>query len=178
MNPLERLAVCAGKTMARIEMLLPGIFDDALESDYEAALVEAEAESEVHELPRQVQSLGIDERDAQWVSKHGTSWRWDGKRWWSQFPGVEWLPVIHDYLPNADPPYTAVDLPATDWNGWAEPAIREVLAEHMYTEQYVDPDGWFNWIEDIAPILAARIGCDPQRAIEALSHYKPDRVSP
>jgi hypothetical protein len=40
---------------------------------------------------------------------------------------------------------------------------------------------WFDelaWREHVAAKIATHIGCDPQRAMAALSHYRPDRVSP
>lgn len=176
MSPLDRLAACAGKMLAQIEMLFPGFDDDALE---EAPLVDAEAESEVHEPARRtVTILGIDERDTVWKSVVGTLWRWDSGRWWHRAPWEDWMPASYDYWPQASGPFVAVDTeaPAMDWRGWAVPAILECLAEWPALE--TEYDTYEEWCEGIAPKIADRIGCDPQRAIEALSHYKPDRVFP
>jgi len=72
-----------------------------------------------------------------------------------------WQPTVEDDQGEALEPLT--------WEGWAVSAILEVLAEYRYSEQYVDPDGWAEWREDIAPLIAERIACDPIRAIAALS---------
>lgn len=179
MSPLDRLAVCAGKMLAHIEMYFPGFADDALE---ETPLVDAEAEIEVHEparrpppltgaawnrpvaAPRIAQSLGVDERDAEWVSEHGNRWRWDRNRWWSLFTDGEWMPAPDGYRPSGDPPYTAVE--EMDWHGWAVPAILECLAEWPAAE--TEYDTYEEWCEGIAPRIADRIACDPERALNAL----------
>lgn len=53
-----------------------------------------------------------------------------------------------------------------DWEGWAVPAILEVLSENRYT--HLGPVYWDDWSDDVAPIIAERIACDPARAITAL----------
>lgn len=175
MSPLDRLAACAGKMLAQIEMWFPGFDDDALE---EVALVDAEAESEVHEpAPRTAATLGIDERDAVWKSVVGTLWRWDSGRWWHSYED-QWEPAPHDFWPQDTGPFTAVDteVPEMDWHGWAVPAILEVLSEH-YIERPTGicrcGDGLVgdllsDWREHVAPLIADRIACDPERALNAL----------
>jgi hypothetical protein len=50
------------------------------------------------------------------------------------------------------------------------PAILEVLAENAPLDD--DDMSWADWREHVANIIADRIACDPQRAIEALRNEK------
>lgn len=68
-----------------------------------------------------------------------------------------------------------------DWIGWATPAILTVLDEHRLLHagrcacgEY--SGGYEYWTAHVAPLVAARVGCDPERAARALSRYKPDKV--
>lgn len=188
MSPLDRLAACAGKMLAQIEMYFPGFDDDALE---ETPLVDTEvhepsprppplvgaAWNRPNEKTRTAATLGIDERDAVWKSVVGTLWRWDNGRWWHSYED-QWEPAPYDFWPQDTGPFIAVrpQTVAMDWHGWAVPAILECLAQWPALE--TEYDTYEEWCEGIAPKIADRIACDPRRAIEALSHYKPDRVFP
>ena len=70
-----------------------------------------------------------------------------------------WEPTVEDDQGEALEPE-----PLT-WEGWSVPAILEVLAENMP----IDGDNAGDWREDVAPLIAKRIACDPIRAIAALS---------
>jgi len=74
-----------------------------------------------------------------------------------------------------------------DWPGWAVPAIMTELTIHEYHEQHYGGgfdrcecgqvvDGFTYWADHVAPFIAARIGCDPQRAARALKTYQPTKV--
>jgi hypothetical protein len=123
--------------------------------------------------PRVVDKLGPDERGTEWQSDYGTRWRWNGDRWERQLRGdTNWHPAGVGYTPQASRPFTEIIAQsAMDWHGWAVPAILEVLAFNI--PGYVDYAEWTDWAETVAPKIADRIGCDPARAAEALSRYKP-----
>jgi hypothetical protein len=40
-----------------------------------------------------------------------------------------------------------------------------------------DQGAYDEWCEDVAPLIADRIACDPQRAMEALRNHQPDKVN-
>lgn len=99
--------------------------------------------------------------------------------------------VLRDIADDLDPPQQTTPAgvdgstppPAgTDWLGWCEPAVLDVLAEHMPFEvpgrddfcmcgAYIDDSA--GWREHLAPILARRIACDPAKAIAALQSFQP-----
>jgi hypothetical protein len=164
----ERIIVGIGKVLGTVADLLPGGNDDWCERDYERAVRRAEKvlpEDDGEALepqPRTTDVLGPDERDAEWVSKHGAHWRWKGDRWEALFPDSwVWGDTPVGYIPQASGPFTAIEpqRERMDWWGWAVPAILEVLAEEVGPE-------W--WLEPVADKIADRIACDPQRAIKAL----------
>jgi hypothetical protein len=141
--------------------------------------------------PRTVNSLGPDERDSRWVSGVGTQWKWDNGRWWHTEPyGVAgiWIAAPYGYTPNASSPYTEATAQPLTFRGWAVPAILEVLSEHQRRFDCNHPR-WgdcrcgfkvldsSDWDEHVGPILADRIACDPQRAMEALRNHQPDKVN-
>ncbi len=126
--------------------------------------------------PRTADSLGPDERDAEWVSTYGARWRWKNDRWETLTKGTYmWAEAPVGYTPQASGPFTAVEEERMDWRGWAVPAILEVLADDLYGAHYVDYDDWLEWAEHVAPLIADRIACDPQRAIAALQTMSADR---
>jgi len=68
------------------------------------------------------------------------------------------------------------------WQGWASPAICDVLADHVPSAgprasidcTRVDGlcgvfDDWQDWREHVSELIAARIVCVPQRAAAALA---------
>lgn len=80
------------------------------------------------------------------------------------------------------------------WFGWSVPAILDCLAEHHphegagcivcapadegfetpYSAEHLQHFATIaDWREHVAPILAARIGCNPSKAIAALQSYTP-----
>ena len=69
------------------------------------------------------------------------------------------------------------------WDGWAVPAIQEVLAEHQPTPMHYSSnigcagpstglcdefEDWQDWREHVSELIAERIACDPVRAAQAL----------
>lgn len=195
---MYRAMVLAGDVMCAVAELLPGRNNDWLDRDYDAAVARtalevAEDGGEALEPgwttapPRVVDALGPDERDAQWVSKWGGRWRWAGDRWEAILKGSDgWDRTPVGYTPHSTGPFTEiVAQPPMDWLGWAVPAILEVLAEHEWfaatkscqCQWPGEHRGWpmthRSWREHVAPLIAERLACDPQRAAEALSRYKP-----
>lgn len=134
--------------------------------------------------PTLVDSLGVDEQDSMWRSDTGTYWRWTDGRWWHSDDRKGWTGTPPGYIVRADRPYMKVLDSPLGWLGWAVPAILEVLAEHTYVDS--DPgeclceatgvqDVW-DWRQHVAYLIAERIGCDPARAIDALTNYTPEKV--
>jgi hypothetical protein len=205
----ERAIVLFGRALGRLADLLPGSNDGWLDRDYDAAVHRASealeddaseplessglAEAARGERvcsdwlfePRVVDALTPDTRDAEWVSRYGVHWRWNqGDQCWTYSRPSESVitraPV--GYIPQASGPFIeVVAQPLMDWQGWAVPAILEVLAEHVGSDMsFGDRVSCScgdrrldNWAEHVAPLIAERIACDPQRAVEALSRYKP-----
>jgi hypothetical protein len=197
-TPLERHAQLVGRVLGKLADVIATVNpfppSEPYSRDYDAAVCRAaEAlEDDASEplepsdgpAPRVVDKLGPDERDAEWVSRYGARWRWDGTRWKSLPPGTGmWGDTPVGYTPQASGPFTeVVAQPPMDWHGWAVPAILEVLAEHFFDSnsgkcdcQRLTPmtPSWHDWREHTAQLIAERIACDPQRAAEALSRYKP-----
>jgi hypothetical protein len=91
------------------------------------------------------------------------------------------------YRPGADSLTSAVAAENLTWEGWAVPAIDDVLANH---EPKVNRHGihcshidsncgdfvdWQDWREHVSPLIAARIACDPARAVAALASHRTER---
>jgi hypothetical protein len=197
-TPLERHAQLVGRVLGKLADVIatvnPFPLSEPYSRDYDAAVCRAaEAlEDDASEplepsdgpAPRVVDKLGPDERDAEWVSRYGARWRWDGTRWKSLPPGTGmWGDTPVGYTPQASGPFTEIIAqPPMDWHGWAVPAILEALAAHLPEvnqgmgrcpcgkQSFYD---WPTWAEHVAPLIAERIACDPQRAADALSRYKP-----
>lgn len=79
---------------------------------------------------------------------------------------------------------------ATDWHGWALPAIYTALADHQASEEesaidrivycyhpsadaFEEFPDWQAWREHVGDLIADRIACDPARAITALQNFEP-----
>jgi hypothetical protein len=167
-----------------------GLGDTPVDDEWKPSVHDDQGEA-LEPAPRTVNSLGPDERDARWVSGVGTQWKWDNGRWWHTEPyGVAgiWIAAPYGYTPNASSPYTEATAQPLTFRGWAVPAILEVLAEHQRRFDCNHPR-WgdcrcgfkvldsSDWDEHVGPILADRIACDPQRAMEALRNHQPDKVN-
>jgi hypothetical protein len=153
-----------------------GLGDTPVDDEWKPSVHDDQGEA-LEPAPRTVNSLGPDERDARWVSGVGTQWKWDNGRWWHTEPyGVAgiWIAAPYGYTPNASSPYTEATAQPLTFRGWAVPAILEVLAEAGDVPALRTYD---QWCEDIAPLIADRIACDPQRAIVALRNHQPDKVN-
>jgi hypothetical protein len=117
-------------------------------------------------------SLGPDEQDREWVAYTGSHWRYEAGKWWRSSPddAGKWWPTSPGFIPITSGPYTEHTAQSLTWRGWAVPAILEVLAENAPLDD--DDMSWADWREHVANIIADRIACDPQRAIEALRNEK------
>lgn len=90
-------------------------------------------------------------------------------------------------------PYVEAFADHMDWLGWAVPAILTELWAHEPRPArgagnggriicrhddapWSDFPDYQGWCDHVAPKIAARIGCDPARAAEALLRYKPAKV--
>lgn len=173
-------------------------YDTAIGDDHFAPEPEPEPFAEgyaVVPVPRVVDALGVDEQDAQWYSSAGTYWKWENDRWWHS-GGADgaygvWVATPYTYRPDATGPFVeVVPTSPVDWYGWAVPAILEVLSEHEPVQAKGGRIGchheglglygchdWADWREHVAPIIADRIACDPQRAIDALKNHQPTKVT-
>lgn len=159
--------------------------EDALnerESGGEPSEPESDHMKSMHDkpAPEMVMTLGPDQRDRQWVSEAtGWPWKWMNDRWYHRWGQAgPWTQTPVGYVPSYGPFKEHTAQPLT-WRGWAVPAIQEVLAEHgwfpkgtrsMYPSCRCDHvmDDMTDWVEHVAPLIADRIACDPQRAIDAL----------
>jgi hypothetical protein len=190
----ERIIVGIGRVLGTVADLLPGGNDDWCERDYERAVRRAEVETLWNTWPedggealepvsmRFTDALRPEARDAEWISSYGTRWRWKGDRWESLQRGSKtWGDTPIGYTPQASGPFTAIESQKRemDWRGWAVPAILEVLAEHDPFDTKSNGTAITcdcacgyelieSWYEHVAPLIADRIACDPQRAIKAL----------
>jgi hypothetical protein len=124
-------------------------------------------------LGRWVSSLGINERDAQWVSATNTRWKWDNGRWWKCETAGIWQAAPWGYTPAGAAPYVETTAQPLSWRGWAVPAISDVLANYAPMHDEI----WADWIDRVAPLIADRIACDPQRAMEVLRNHQSDKVN-
>jgi hypothetical protein len=90
-------------------------------------------------------------------------------------------------IPPAGAPPTPAGADLT-WIDWALPAIFDVLAEHEADTEYrfrvvtcfhadsticAEFADMQDWRDHVGPIIADRIGCDPERAAAALAKYSP-----
>jgi hypothetical protein len=92
--------------------------------------------------------------------------------------------AVEERLGREQTPTLPSEAPLT-WEGWAVPAIQEVLAEHWFRYASHDSIGWQahcgcghrpldqqDWRDHVSPIITARIACDPVRAAAALATYR------
>lgn len=131
--------------------------------------------------------LHTEESDPRTPEMVADGWKWtasprqDPQPWKIQLEGPDGTLGAPILIP-AQPPAEPMDA----WLAWALPAIFDVLAAHT-GEQTLDDtvwccnrsdvgldhddnvfEDWQAWREHVAPIVAARIACDPKRALAAL----------
>lgn len=170
--PFERhlkLITEIGNTIEKVLFQRP----TPLGHDYDNPLDDPDDGGEALEpQPTVVMSLGPDEQDREWVAYTGSHWRYEAGKWWRSSPddAGKWWPTSPGFIPITSGPYTEHTAQSLTWRGWAVPAILEVLAENAPLDD--DDMSWADWREHVANIIADRIACDPQRAIEALRNEK------
>lgn len=104
---------------------------------------------------------------------------WDSPREGAEAALADPHPVGVDDAAGVVPPTPAASL---TWRGWCEPAILDVLAEHWPDTKSLETFGIVRccpnlppgadlhvWREHVAPLIADRIACNPDRAVLALT---------
>lgn len=200
MNLLKLSLDVAARFLESVNKCMPGqLVDVARNRDFDPLKMREEGWEFIRftddHLPRTAASLGVGQRDAEWLAADGVRWRWASasgfpSQWWSSRDGGFYMPSRDTYIRESrGGPFTAIWTgDAMTWLGWAVPAILTVLDEH-FPQQC--PSGFdcnpgtedcplrpdeAAWREHVAPLIAKAIGCDPKRAADVLSRYRPDKV--